>query len=188
MSDRSAPLVSAGGGTLRLMTDDTDRQNLIDMAAAARALFASLLDPMGGMQNLALGGALFGAGGAASTWLLSNFSAIRLQLIDEVRAEEGLPPMAFPQQRLISNLPAGHSAVPATALLGDLRGGRILDMEPFETFAKTYGLPGMMMAAQLANEVGRIFIEEVPGYEDLEDLLRKEALADELDLLDGPPA
>lgn len=159
-----------------------------DLVAAVRAVAASLIDQNGGFgQNFQLGVDAYSRGPFHALCVTAQIAALRLFQIDRARVAQGLEAMPFPLDDLAASRAgqssAGKDAIAFLSQWVDAPPAR----EPIEALMTKHGLPGFMMLVQVANEIGTMLVDVDPRFEDLPDLLRKEALADELDWAAWPP-
>jgi hypothetical protein len=153
-----------------------------ELPAAVRAVSAALVDPASNFWlNLQLGYDAYARGPRHAMFVAAEIAALRLVQIERARQARGLEPVPFPEDELMASeagrTPAGQDCI---RFLSGWVAGSLPTHEPIDALATKHGLPGFMMLVQLANEFGTMLAEIDPNFEDLPDLLQKEALADEL--------
>jgi hypothetical protein len=186
----SLPLSAGGpeprGGTVGRRGHDcpvaTDfERDIHALLASVRAVSAAHNDPASNFAlNMQLAYDAYARGPLHAVFVAAQIAALRLFQIDRAREAQGLELMPFPEDELMASnagrTPAGQDCI---RFLGNWAGSAPT-REPIDALIAKHGLPGFMMLVQVANEVGRMLAEIDPDFEDLSDLLQKEALADEL--------
>jgi len=151
-----------------------------DLLADVRAVSAALADPSSNIiLNMELGGAAYARGPWHAVFVATQIAALRLLQIERVRRLQGLGQTTFPAAQLLSGL-AGQTE-PRRACVEVLERWveSVPSREPIQQLVDEYGVLAFMQMVQVANRIGEMLAEVDPEFEDLADLLQKEALADE---------
>lgn len=169
------------------MTDDfvNDVRNLL---AEIRGVATSLTigGPDSFARNFELGVGAFSRGPDHAVGMATLMSVRRFEQLNDARVASGLEVMVFPKEDLLSRFPIRKGVVPdCLDLVEHLIDHGMTEPEPVRDLVKRHGVPGFMMLVQIYNKIGEMLVEADPRFSSLEDLMAREALADESDWFSG---
>ena len=173
---------------MRRMTEDDAaspefRQQVSELVASIRAISKAFTDPGSNIAlNLQLGGEAYAHGGLAVV-VAAQIAVRRLEQIDRARIiTAGLDVLPFPRDELLDVRVLSDPRRAAVALL-ETFSAEGPSAEAVNALISKHGIVGFMQLVQVANAVGVMLAEVDDRFEDFDDLLAKEAIADELEVL-----
>jgi hypothetical protein len=179
--------LSVPAGMMQCMTDADAAspeflQQVNELVTSVRAISKAIADPGANLAlNLQLGGEAYAHGGLAVV-VAAQIAVRRLQQIDRARIAAGLDVLPFPRDELLD---VRFLTDPRRAAVGLLEtfAAEGPSAEAVNALVTKHGIVGFMQQLQVANAVGVMLAEVDDRFEDLDDLLAKEAIADELEVL-----
>ncbi len=172
---------------MRRMTEDDAaspqfRQQVSELVASIRAISKAFTDPGSNIAlNLQLGGEAYAHGGLAVV-VAAQIAVRRLEQIDRARITAGLDVLPFPRDEVLDVRVLSDPRRAAVALL-ETFSAEGPSAEAVNALISKHGIVGFMQLVQVANAVGVMLAEVDDRFEDFDDLLAKEAIADELEVL-----
>lgn len=114
--------------------------------------------------------------------MAAQIAVRRLEQIDRARITAGLDVLPFPRDELLDVRVLSDPRRAAVALL-ETFSAEGPSAEAVNALISKHGIVGFMQLVQVANAVGVMLAEVDDRFEDFDDLLAKEAIADELEVL-----
>lgn len=158
------------------------RQQVSELVASIRAISKAFTDPGSNIAlNLQLGGEAYAHRGLAVV-VVAQIAVRRLEQIDRARITVGLDVLPFPRDEVLDVRVLSDPRRAAVALL-ETFSAEGPSAEAVNALISKHGIVGFMQLVQVANAVGVMLAEVDDRFEDFDDLLANEALADELEVL-----
>lgn len=160
------------------------RNLLADIRGVATSL--TIGGPGAFARNFELGVGAFSRGPDHAVGMAALMSVRRFEQLNKARVAAGREVMVFPKEDLLSRFPIRKGVVPdCLDLIEHLIGHGMTDGQPVRDLVKRHGVPGFMMLVQIYNKIGEMLVEADSRFSSLEDLMAREALADESDWFSG---
>ncbi|WP_408898454.1 hypothetical protein ACJ5H2_04925 [Nocardioides sp. R1-1] len=165
------------------MTEDFVR-DVHNLLAEIRGVATSLTigGPGAFARNFELSVGAFSRGPDLAVGMAALISVRRFEQLNDARIAGAREVMVFPKEELLRSFRLRKGAVPdCLHLVEQIIDHGMTDGAPVRDLVKRHGVPGFMMLLQIYNKIGEMLVEADPTLSSLDDLMTREALADESD-------